>query len=233
MKISPGLKDIIEWDHTNWSVALYFWLKNTTVNLKDSYALELGARNGGLSLWLASRGCRVLCSDIGSPTEEAKNLHQNYQLDHKIAYAKIDATNIAGKNDFNIVLFKSVLGGIGRNDKKELQMVTMRQIYHSLKPGGELFFAENLKASPIHRFFRKKFVRWGSEWRYVTIEEMKEFSSMFSDFKYKTVGFLGAFGRTEWQRKILGILDRLIFNFIVPESWRYIIIGIAKKKLTG
>ncbi len=229
MKHTPRIKDIIEWDQMNWSHALYYWKKNATIPLEKSFALDLGARNGGLSLWLASQGARVVCSDLTGPTNQAKELHRNYKVENKISYTEIDATSIPYKDEFDIVLFKSMLGGIGRNDKKELQLATIKEIYKSLKPGGELFFAENLRASPIHQFFRKKFIRWGSEWRYVSIQEMKEFTVLFSNFKYKTVGFLGAFGRTEWQRMVLGILDKSIFNFIVPKSWRYIIIGIARK----
>jgi hypothetical protein len=47
--------------------------------------------------------------------------------------------------------------------------------------------------------------------------------------KYTTVGFLGSFGRTARQRSLLGEIDNIICDIIVPESWRYIIIGIAKK----
>ena len=38
-----------------------------------------------------------------------------------------------------------------------------------------VFFAENLVASPLHTLFRRRFVKWGTEWRYVSLEEMHEF----------------------------------------------------------
>jgi SAM-dependent methyltransferase len=222
-------KKIIEWDYANWSQALNFWINNTTHQLDKSIALELGARNGGLSLWLALRGCRVVCSDLEGPTDYARKLHDEYKVSQKVEYQNIDATNIGAEQKYDIIIFKSVLGGVGRNNRIDMQVKCMNEIYKVLKPGGELLFAENLVASPLHRFFRKKYVRWGDEWRYVTPAEIFEFTSQFTSISYKTVGFLGAFGRTEWQRNVLGFFDRLLFNFIVPDSWKYIIIGIAQK----
>jgi hypothetical protein len=102
-------------------------------------------------------------------------------------------------------------------------------MHRALKPGGELFYAENLTASPAHKFLRRKFVRWGTNWRYVSIFEMKEFLSPFSSESHATFGFTGAFGRTESQRNCLGFLDQTIFDRLVPDKWNYIIAGVAKK----
>jgi hypothetical protein len=57
-----------------------------------------------------------------------------------------------------------------------------------------------------HRFFRRKFVKWGAT-RYISVAEMEGFLSSFSKVQYRTVGFAGAFGRSERQRNILGLLD--------------------------
>jgi len=37
-------------------------------------------------------------------------------------------------------------------------------------------------------------------------------------------------GRTERQRDWLARLDQAVFNHIVPESWHYIMFGVARKK---
>lgn len=56
------VRDSIYWDTFNWSKSIVFWesyLKSLPI---DSKALELGCgKNGGLSLWLASRGYNVVC----------------------------------------------------------------------------------------------------------------------------------------------------------------------------
>ncbi len=128
-----------------------------------------------------------------------------------------------------MVLFKSVLGGIVQSKQSTGQAQAITQIHSSLKWGGELWFAENLIASPFHQFFRRRCIEWGKTWRYVTIREMEEFLSIFSKVTYVTLGFLGAFGRTPHQRAWLGKLDRILIDRPVHKSWRYIILGIAIK----
>ena len=223
------LKTYLEWDWVNWSSAIRYWDKYCSQDYSNSVALEIGARNGGLSLWLAQKGCQTICSDVNGPTENAKNLHRQFNQSNNIQYTEIDATNIPYMDYFDIVVFKSVLGGIGRNDNFDRQQKTIDTIYSSLKSGGELLFAENLIASPIHRFFRKKYVTWAKEWRYVTIKEMERFLNQFRSFNYRVVGFLGAFGRNENQKQLFGFLDRNFFQYVSPKSWRYIIVGVARK----
>jgi SAM-dependent methyltransferase len=221
--------DIIEWDVNNWFNSIIFWEKYSSLDLKNCTALELGSNNGGLSLWLALNGCKVICSDVVIPTNQATQIHKKYGVDNKIKYEIIDATNIPYQGCFDIIVFKSILGGIGRNNNIDKQINTINQIYKALKTGGKLFFAENILSSPIHQYLRKKYVNWGENWRYISVEEMKEFLKPFSGFDYITNGFLGAMGRNEFQRKFLGQIDKMIFNLIIPESWKYIMIGIAKK----
>jgi SAM-dependent methyltransferase len=222
------LFDIIEWDIQNWSIALKYWEKNSSQNLANCSALEIGSRHGGLSLWMALQGANVICSDMGGPTETARKKHSAYGVSNLVKYESLDATNLSYTEQFDVVCFKSVLGGIGRYDHKECQVKAICEIYKSLKKGGELFFAENLVASPLHQLLRRKFIRWGDAWRYISGEEMEEFLSPFAEIKYLSVGFLGAFGRTETQRKILGYVDK-IMDPVVPSHWKYIIVGIAKK----
>ncbi|NOY36867.1 MAG: class I SAM-dependent methyltransferase [Chlorobi bacterium] len=217
----------IEWDVVNWSRALGFWRKHSSLKWQGIKVLEIGGRYGGLSLWLAEQGADVLCTDK-EKIELPQHIIPENKISGKIRYERLDALDIPFDKDFDIILFKSVLGGIGRNNQPGKQRKAIGEMYKALKPGGELFFAENLTASPLHRFFRKKFVRWGSEWRYVTIQEMLDDLRLFSEIKYTTAGFLGAFGRTEGMRKFLGYFDRA-GDRIVPSAWRYIIIGVAKK----
>lgn len=229
MRENYNLDDIIEWDVSNWSLALEYWGKNTSHDLSKTRALEIGSGKGGLSLWMALNGAKVLCTDLHKPGDLAIEKHKKYNVENLIDYQALNVLDIQYIDRFDIVFFKSVLGGIGADDNKENQINAIHQMYKCLKKGGELFFAENLVASPIHHFLRKNFILWGKKWRYVSIEEMLEMLSVFSDVRYITVGFLGAFGRNEWQRKMLGAFDKSFINFLVPIDWRYIMIGIAKK----
>lgn len=221
-------EDILQWDVKSWSKALDYWEQNsdwTSVH----HALELGGQKGGLSLWLALKGIEVVCSDLEHVEVNARPLHEKYGVTSKIQYQNIDATQIPYENHFDVIVFKSIIGGIGRNDNKAIQQQVFDQIHKALKPGGKLLFAENLIASPLHRTLRKKFVNWGGSWRYITVNEMDEFLRNFSTFERKTTGFLGTFGRSESQRKLLSTVDNWIFNHLCPNNYHYIVYGIAEK----
>ncbi|NRN30796.1 class I SAM-dependent methyltransferase [Photorhabdus heterorhabditis] len=223
------LNDIIEWDISSWSKCLCFWLSKGKIDLENARVLEIGSRNGGLSLWAALNGAKVICSDLGGPNKKAYQKHKNHNLSDLITYKDINALDIPYENELDIVLSKSVIGGIGRNNNIENQKITISEIYKSLRKGGEYWFTENLLASPAHKILRSQFIQWGDEWRYVTIDDMNEFLHQFSSVEYITTGFISCFGRTEKQRKILSFFDRFLFSKIVPKKWNYIIIGVAKK----
>ncbi len=226
MKNPDKLSKYVEWDVRNWTVALKFWLAYSKKQLSKCRVLEIGTDYGGLSLWLASKGARVVSSDLYGVRKEARELHEKSGLMHLIEHRTINALDIAHRDEFDIVLFKSVLGGI---NTKESQAKAIAEMHKALKRGGELFFAENLVASPVHMFFRRKAIKWGNTWRYLTIEEMHEFLAPFGEKHLATNGFAGTFGRTEAQRNLLALGDRLIFERIIPERWKYIIAGVARK----
>jgi len=220
--------DIIQWDIRSWSKALALWDSEIDWSSVQN-SLELGGREGGLSLWIAMKGKLVVCSDLHDVKTTAEPLHLKYQVDHLITYQDIDATAIPYENHFDIIAFKSIIGGIGTNDNPARQQHVFREIYRALKPGGKLLFAENLIASPFHQGLRKKFVNWGNSWRYISVAEMRGFLTDFSKVTLKTTGVLATFGRNELQRNILSGADRLLFNRIFPERWKYISYGIAVK----
>ena len=226
MAADVDLAEFIEWDVRNWSAALNYWKGHSTQDLSQCSVLEVGCGYGGISLWFALQGARVTCTDVNGPQDRVVRKHESYRVSHPIKYEPLNATDIPYENNFDIVVFKSMLGAI---DKRELQARAISQMHKALKAGGELFFAENLTASGMHGFLRRKFVKWGELWRYVSPEEMNEFLSPFSIVNTLAVGFAGTFGRSEKQRTALGALDQLAFNRIVPEKWKYILLGVARK----
>ncbi len=221
-------KDIIQWDIKSWSKALEYWENNIDWS-RIQNGLELGGRQGGLSLWLALKGKEIVCSDLKDVKSTAEKLHLKYHINSFVTYQNIDATNIPYENHFDIIVFKSIIGGIGSNDNYKIQQKVFNQIYKALKPGGKLLFAENLIASPLHQRLRKKFVNWGSTWRYVSIKEIKECLKDFSSYDIQYTGILGTLGRNEIQRNFLSTIDATLLNKICPDTWKYIAYGIATK----
>ena len=159
------------------------------------------------------------------------NETEKYKLSEVKAYFSSEGyfKKLAYKNNtnhFDVIVFKSMLGIINSRD---LQAKAIKEMHKALKAGGELFFAENLTASPVHQYLRRRFVRWGKLWRYVSIDEMKEFLSPFSNISLHAVGVAGTLGRSERQRNALGIFDKVVLDHITPNRWKYILLGVARK----
>jgi ubiquinone/menaquinone biosynthesis C-methylase UbiE len=222
------LTDIMQWDIRNWSEALEFWERRVDWSNVHT-CLELGARDGGLSLWLGLKNKTVVCSDVEHNRHWAREHHKKYDIDSHVEYAVVDATNIPYEDYFDIITFKSVLVNIGWGDDRARQQATIDQIYKALKPGGKMLFAENLVGSSLHSFVRKRCVHWGASCRYVTTDEMRSFTSRFSRLDMRTTGVLGVFGRTEFQRNLLSSFDQALLNRLTPPRWRYLVYGIAEK----
>lgn len=222
------ITDIIQWDINTWSKALYYW--ESKIDFKNiNNALELGSKKGGLSLYLALKGIKTICSDYENCQSLAFPLHNSYNLTSLISYEIIDATNIPYKNYFDLIIFKSILGGIGRNNNFDKIVLTMNNIYDALKPGGVLLFAENLTATSFHMFLRKKFTPWSNYWRYLTFDELNLLFKKFSKYEFETNGFLAVLGKSEKERQILSTLDDLLFNKIISNKNKYVAYGYAIK----
>lgn len=227
------MKDIVEWDVSNWSRALEFWEIVPEINIQlpprtRQKALDVGGRNGGLSLYWALKGYDVTCSDITDNFDKAKMLHAKYGV--SCEYKNLNILELDEQNTYDVITFKSVLGGVGRDNGYDRQEKMIENIYSALKPGGRLVFVENLKASVMHSFLRRKFRKWGQSWRYPTLDEIKELTAKFSSVSYKTVGFFGclAKGPIAVMSGAFDFIDKTI-DSTIPDESRYIVSCIAKK----
>lgn len=224
--IQERLKEIIDWDIVNWAKALDYWEDNVDIKDKGYHCLELGTANGGLSLWLSLHNNKVLCTDLMEPKESARNIHKKYDCNANIEYAAMDAMNIPYERYFDIVAFKSILGGISQKGCNENKLKTLNEIHKALKPGGRLLFAENLEASLLHKVLRKRFGT--PDWNYVKLDEIDYIFQSFKSISFTTAGFLGCLGRTEGQRNFLGRIDGHLEK-LIPQKMHYILIGVAEK----
>ncbi|HMF29723.1 MAG TPA: class I SAM-dependent methyltransferase [Candidatus Cybelea sp.] len=223
-----AVADIIGWDIVNWSRALRFWDAQLNFDGKSASCLELGCgAEGGLSLWLALRGNRVLCSDFGGVRETVRRAHERYGISGLVEYADIDARRMTFAEQFDVVAFKSMLGGICPDVPSAERIV--RSAYEALRPGGVLLLAENLESTALHAYLRKRFAAGAKGWRYFTRRELESTLAQFGSFESKTFGCLGCFGRTETQRRMLGRLDERVVDRIVPSTWHYIAAIVARK----
>jgi ubiquinone/menaquinone biosynthesis C-methylase UbiE len=219
------LEAIFEWDVATWSRSLSLWERHLPAELDDSHALEVGARNGGLSLYLADKGATVVCSDLTDPEERARPGHERWGVAERIEYRVADTTALPFEDEsFELVAFKSVLGALTTAEAQARAMAELRRV---LRPGGRLLWAENLAASRVHRLLRRH-LPWASYWRYPPLAEWQEWAAGFAECHLATAGVSAALGRSERQRRILARLDGVL-ETVTPGGWRYAVFGIAQK----
>lgn len=220
------MKLIFKWDVPNWSRALTYWQNNTRFQtLKNLSVLEVGAYDGGLSLAFALSGAQVDCTDVDQPTEKAKSLHKRFGVSGNIRYYQQNALDVF-QAKYDIIVFKSVLGGIAANGQLQRAKQAVEHMQSALNDGGEIWFAENAKGSFLHAMSRSLFRKWGKAWNYLTLPEIRTF---FGDgLSISTAGFLGAFGRTENQKTFLGKID-LRIERLIPLRQRYIAFGVYRQ----
>lgn len=225
------IRDIVEWDVQNWWRAIEYWEGTHQFDdVEGKKVLDIGGRGGGLSLYWALKGAEVICSDVNEDGfEKAQILHKKYGVEDKIKYQIIDAIKIPYQNVFDVICFKSVLGGVGYDNNYCRQKEMIESIYLALNEKGRLCFCENLTASPLHQFARKRFTGWGSRWRYVTTSEIEELTKEFPIAEFQTFGFWGVFGRTKWLSKVFGTLDGCVDKYVKAEN-RYIVSCVCSKE---
>jgi len=225
------LKSCFEWDVESWSRAVHVWRTGLERLPSSATGLDIGGRNGGLTLFLVKeKGISMVCSDLSNPKDHAIKLHKQKNITDKVAYAAVDCTNISYEdNTFDIVVFKSVIGALGDFNR---QQQAINEMHRVLKPGGVLLFAENQEATKLHMFLRKKLVRWSSYWRYLKSRDMATFLSPFSHKEIRTTGFFAVFAPEGTLRKMAAIVDRMICK-VIPGSFHYITYGYAVKSLAG
>jgi ubiquinone/menaquinone biosynthesis C-methylase UbiE len=223
------LSEIIGWDVGNWGRALRLWDRELTQNWAGLRALDLGAGGGGLSLYLALRGARVTYCDFTEPRSEALALFERHGQVGKIEFSRANVTRLPFRDaSYDLVAFKSLLASVGKFGGFPSQKSVLDEAYRVLKPGGLLLFAENARGSALHAFCRDRFVAWGHDCRYPSLEELNGFLSSYSGVRLVSFGVLAAFGRREWQRRVLSRVDRVLTP-VIPKESRYLAYGYAVK----
>jgi ubiquinone/menaquinone biosynthesis C-methylase UbiE len=225
------LSRYFEWDIFNWSRVLSLWepkileLKKNSRQLKG---LEIGGRQGGLSLMMANEyKINTVLTDVQFTSKQIKYIEE-YDIYGLISTENQNVMNLTYEsNQFDLIIFKSVLGALGSIQNQEL---ALKEIYRCLKPGGVMLFAENLRCTWVHSLLRNIFNPWSrSHWYYPSYNELgASLNLIFSESRLEYFGFLGLFSRGKSINYVLSKIDVIIAP-VIPNSWRYIAFGWCSK----
>ena len=231
------LDEIFEWDVDNWSKCLPYWEPWLTGLDRDTARiLTLGERNGGLSLWFALQGFKVLCTDYNIPGKGAQLSHERWMVQDRISYAAVDAFKVPyPENYFDVVACKSVIGGLRLQHKQpetrtlENQRLAVEEIRRVLKAGGIFLGAENLTGTKIHQFLR--WMKYGPElgWRYLRTTEIQWLFENYSFCQQKQWGLVGSpWRKFDRLNPLSRVIDACLSN-VLPGDWLYISFIRARK----
>lgn len=229
-------KDIIEWDVHNWSKVLNYWqpILDRFSDKAEVKVLALAERNGGLSLWLALQGFKPICSDVGGPTQMAREMHSAHGVQKLVVYEDVNIFDIPYDDEtFDLVICKSVIGGLktdpGDPSTRTIanQSLALEQVFRVLRKGGYFLGAENTRGSLFHKIVR---VASGKKvgWRHLSNEEIDELFENFKSVKQKGYGYFGTFYPLSLINSLANVLDTVISG-IFPRRWLYISFIIAQK----
>ncbi len=221
---SISVAQALEWDTSSWARCLSFWQQQSRRGLGGARVMEVGARNGGLSLWASHQGAReVFCTDLHGPTDDALEVLGGAGCE--VRTGRFDLLDPTPVGTFDIVIVKSVLGGVGKSADHADQRRAIATLAGLLEADGEVWVAENVAASRLHRLGRR--VNDWQHWSYLERNELEQlFERQFGQCSFLSSGLVATFGRTEGQRRLLARLDRVGEGF-VPSDWRYLLSGVA------
>ena len=209
------------WNYKSWSHA--FKVANFQLPNRLDQILEIGAsRYSIVSLIFDGMADKIVISYYTENQREGverylASVRMRYKLKSKYVLEQVDATTVEG--NFDIVIMKSVLGGLFRHDRSSISDATNfigNLLSRTVKPEGLLISIDNGK-SILERLL-SRFGARSYKWRYFKKSELNraisqaEFGVISSfSFEYR-FGFVGYI----LDNYVIYPIDLILFKF-----WRY------------
>ena len=209
------------WNYKSWSHA--FKVSNFQLPNRLDRILEIGAsRHSMVSLIFDGLASEIVISYYSDEQRRGveqylASVRQKYHLKSKYVLEQIDATSVEGS--FDIVIMKSVLGGLFRQNNSTISDATGfigSLVSRAVKPKGLLISIDNGKSileRTLSRFGARK-----NQWRFFRKSELTgairqtEFG-LISSFSFETrLGYVGYI----LDNYVIYPLDLILFKF-----WRY------------
>lgn len=221
------IEDCCGWNRKIWADAIEFAVSQLPADLAGRTALEIGASDRSTVVpILAARGAEASCSYYMKPPDFIVNGRLKYIYDKYhikgISILEADIRNISGQYD--IIIMKSVLGGVCRNGHYEgIKEILTRMVAHNLTQRGVILTLDNGYIQ-LFQALRKALGTGGNTWSYLRTEQFAESLSDF-DVTMKGFGFLNVasaslqFGvNCEFINDLAYHLDRIVLRLLNPRE---------------
>ena len=228
----PSLKDLpsqfvnkcIGWNVGAWQTALQSGLDLLTennINLVDKRVLELG---GGTHSTLApifeKLGAMATSSFYNDRGMETLLFEINDRYKTSVDSKQIDIFGDYLDDKYDIVICKSVLGGIARGNEKFLLARALKSIQKNLlTEDGVIFTLDNLYGSTLAQFLRSRLGAGRNRWNYFTLEELRSAVPENFELLSRTNGVLSfASTSNRTANALVNYADSLFFDWAFPSA---------------
>jgi hypothetical protein len=216
-----GMRALIEdccgWNRKTWADAVEFALGALPYDLSGKLVIEVGAsEKSSLAPIFAARNAHVVCSYYNKPPGFIERpLHRlcvKYKL-HDIP--TIDANVMALPGRYDVIVMKSVLGGVFRNNDYEgLSALMRRLVLNNLNPQGTILSFDNGYINAFHKLRHKHHSGGGVSWTYLKRDKLERALNGF-DFVIAGFGYLNV-GQNALLNSLVYQLDKLVVGLVKP-----------------
>ena len=186
--IRPLIEDCCGWNRRIWADAVAFAVTALPTTLEGKKILEIGAgKHSSIAPAFAAKGATVFCSYYGQPRHEVENgrlrfVSEKYGL-KGIALLELDIHCLTGHYD--VIVLKSVLGGICRGDDYKRMRNVIDGLMDHLADDGVILTIDNGYVGPLIRFFRL-FGAGKNRWTYFKEDKLRV---ALADYHIESQGF--------------------------------------------
>jgi hypothetical protein len=234
------IEDCCGWNKKTWADAIEFAISALPDDLRSKTILEIGASDRStVAPIFAARGARVYCSYYSKPPGLIENAHlkyirTKYHLTAMIPTFEASIAEITGR--FDVIIMKSVLGGIFRNDDYDaIGGMIHKLLRDNVSDDGFILTVDNGYIGPFHQLRRYRGTG-GKSWSYLARDRLAA-SLAGLDVTMQGFGYLNVasaslqFGRhCEFLNTLVYYWDKAII-FLFRPSERAVLSTIIRARL--
>src|ERR1700730_4799078 len=221
------VEDCCGWNKKTWADAIEFAISALPHDLRGKNILEIGAsERSTVAPIFAARGAQVFCSYYLKPPGFVENAQLKYiPTKYRLGESPTLETSISEiTGRFDVIIMKSVLGGIFRNnDYSGIRAAMHKLLRDNVSEGGVILTVDNGYTGHFHKL-RQYRGTGGNSWSYLARDKLAA-SLAGLDVDVRGFGYLNVasaslqFGRNcEFLNTLVYYMDKAMIFFFDPSE---------------